>query len=294
MTASRRPATVSARPDPAAGSPVHRGRRRVGIAGILGAGDRAVAPARRLRRRAVPDQPQVRRPSGVARACPSIGELPPGVDLVVFVVPARVVVGMIDDCGARGVRGIMVVSSGFAEAGEEGRALQDEFREAAAAHPHPGARSERRRLRELRRPGRALRHDAAAASASRHDQRHQPERHGGLGDEPDGVGSGVSACASSSASATRPCWGSGTCSSGRRPTRRRRSSRATSRRCATSRASAAGSMRCARAGKPVLICAPEGRSEAARRSIVAHTGALAGNTDAARRLAPRAGRGAGR
>ncbi len=33
-----------------------------------------------------------------------------------------------------------------------------------------------------------------------------------------------------------------------------------------------------RAGKPVLICAPEGRSEAARRSIVAHTGALAGNT----------------
>jgi len=33
-----------------------------------------------------------------------------------------------------------------------------------------------------------------------------------------------------------------------------------------------------RAGKPVLVCAPEGRSEAARRSIVAHTGALAGNT----------------
>jgi acyl-CoA synthetase (NDP forming) len=33
-----------------------------------------------------------------------------------------------------------------------------------------------------------------------------------------------------------------------------------------------------RARKPVLVCAPEGRSEAARRSIVAHTGALAGNT----------------
>ena len=61
----------------------------------------------------------------------SIGELPRGVDLVVFVVPARVVVRMIDDCGARGVRGIMVVSSGFAEAGEEGRALQAELRAAA-------------------------------------------------------------------------------------------------------------------------------------------------------------------
>ncbi|TMK20953.1 MAG: acetate--CoA ligase family protein, partial [Actinobacteria bacterium] len=32
------------------------------------------------------------------------------------------------------------------------------------------------------------------------------------------------------------------------------------------------------AGKPVLICAPQGRSEAALRAIVAHTGALAGNT----------------
>jgi acetate---CoA ligase (ADP-forming) len=32
------------------------------------------------------------------------------------------------------------------------------------------------------------------------------------------------------------------------------------------------------AGKPVLICAPEGKSDAARRSIVAHTGSLAGNT----------------
>ena len=41
----------------------------------------------------------------------SLKELPRGVDLVVFVVPARVVVRMIDDCGAAGVRGIMVVSS---------------------------------------------------------------------------------------------------------------------------------------------------------------------------------------
>src|SRR5439155_10343216 len=32
------------------------------------------------------------------------------------------------------------------------------------------------------------------------------------------------------------------------------------------------------ARKPILICAPAGRSEAARRSIVAHTGALAGET----------------
>ena len=61
----------------------------------------------------------------------SISELPRGVDLVVFVVPARVVVRMIDDCGKAGVKGIMVVSSGFAEAGEEGQALQTELVAAA-------------------------------------------------------------------------------------------------------------------------------------------------------------------
>ena len=62
----------------------------------------------------------------------SIADLPSGVDLVVFVVPARLVVRMIDDCGERDVRAIMVVSSGFAEAGDEGRALQDDLVAAAA------------------------------------------------------------------------------------------------------------------------------------------------------------------
>ena len=67
----------------------------------------------------------------------AIEELPRGVDLVVFVVPARVVVRMIDACGARGVRSIMVVSSGFAEAGDEGRALQAELTDAARRHRIP-------------------------------------------------------------------------------------------------------------------------------------------------------------
>jgi acyl-CoA synthetase (NDP forming) len=67
----------------------------------------------------------------------SVAELPRGVDLVIFVIPARVVVGMIDACGARGVKAIMVVSSGFAEAGEEGRALQAQLREAALRNRIP-------------------------------------------------------------------------------------------------------------------------------------------------------------
>ena len=54
----------------------------------------------------------------------SVLELPRGVDLAVIVVPAPVAVRMVDDCGKAGVRGALVVSSGFAEAGEEGRELQ--------------------------------------------------------------------------------------------------------------------------------------------------------------------------
>ncbi|MGH2636567.1 MAG: acetate--CoA ligase family protein, partial [Actinomycetota bacterium] len=66
------------------------------------------------------------------RPCrPSIAELPRGVDLAVFVVPAGVVVATIDDCARAGVRAAMVVSSGFAEAGDEGRALQEELRRKA-------------------------------------------------------------------------------------------------------------------------------------------------------------------
>jgi acetate---CoA ligase (ADP-forming) len=71
------------------------------------------------------------------RCLSSVLELPRGVDLAVFVVPARVVVGMIDDCGRAGVRTAMVVSSGFAEAGDEGRARQKQLRAAALRNGIP-------------------------------------------------------------------------------------------------------------------------------------------------------------
>ena len=53
---------------------------------------------------------------------------------------------------------------------------------------------------------------------------------------------------------------------------------ATSRRCATWRASVAGLDALRAARKPVLVCAPRGTERGGARSIVAHTGALAGNT----------------
>ncbi len=118
----------------------------------------------------------------------SVGELPRGVDLAVIVVPARVAVRMVDECGAAGVRSVMVVSSGFAEAGEEGRALQEELRADGHASSAARARSQRRGVRELRRARRPLRDDASAGTGRRFDQRHLAIGDGGLGHEPARVG----------------------------------------------------------------------------------------------------------
>jgi acetate---CoA ligase (ADP-forming) len=54
----------------------------------------------------------------------SARELPRDVDLAVIAVPSALVPGAIDDCGAAGVRTIVVISAGFGETGEPGRALQ--------------------------------------------------------------------------------------------------------------------------------------------------------------------------
>lgn len=54
----------------------------------------------------------------------SVDELPNGVDLVVVAIPASGVVDAARRCAARGVRALVVLSDGFAEAGAEGRARQ--------------------------------------------------------------------------------------------------------------------------------------------------------------------------
>jgi len=61
---------------------------------------------------------------GTLRAYPSARELPEPVDLAVIAVPREAVLGVVDDCAARGVRALVVITAGFAEVGDEGRALQ--------------------------------------------------------------------------------------------------------------------------------------------------------------------------
>lgn len=58
------------------------------------------------------------------RAYPTVAAIPDPVDLAVIVVPKRHVVAAIEDCAAKGVRGLIVISAGFGETGEEGRATQ--------------------------------------------------------------------------------------------------------------------------------------------------------------------------
>lgn len=60
-------------------------------------------------------------------ASPSVGEVPGPVDLAVIVVPAAGVVEVARECAAKGVRALVVISSGFSEVGDEGRRRQAEL-----------------------------------------------------------------------------------------------------------------------------------------------------------------------
>ena len=207
----------------------------------------------------------------------SITELPRGVDLVVFVVPARVVVRMIDDCGARGVRGIMVVSSGFAEAGDEGRELQAQLRDAALRNKIPvlGPNVE----------GFVNYVDQVAPYGTTPPA--EP-RKGGISviSQSGTVAWTMNQLASDRAVGLRIILGVGNEAvlglgdlfawAAADPKTTVVTSYIETMRDVDGIGAGLDALLAAR--KPVLICAPEGKSEAALRSIIAHTGALAGNT----------------
>ncbi|MCW2857458.1 MAG: CoA-binding domain protein [Marmoricola sp.] len=53
-----------------------------------------------------------------------VGDIPGDVDVAIVAVPAEAVQDVVLDCAAKGVHGLIVISSGFAETGEEGRQRQ--------------------------------------------------------------------------------------------------------------------------------------------------------------------------
>lgn len=65
------------------------------------------------------------------RAYPSVTDLPGPVDVVMIAVPAPHVPEVVRECGRHDVGAAVVISAGFSEAGDEGRALTDELRLAA-------------------------------------------------------------------------------------------------------------------------------------------------------------------
>ena len=67
------------------------------------------------------------------KAYPSLAAVPDEVDLAVIVVPRDAVLPVIDDCIAKGVRGLVVITAGFAETGEEGAALERQLHEKVRA-----------------------------------------------------------------------------------------------------------------------------------------------------------------
>jgi len=78
--------------------------------------------------RLYPVHPAAREIEGVP-ACPRLSAIGASVDLAVVAVPARAVEEVVVDASRAGVRGLVVISAGFAEVSPEGRATQERVRD---------------------------------------------------------------------------------------------------------------------------------------------------------------------
>ncbi len=59
------------------------------------------------------------------KSYPSVLSIPDEVDLAIIVVPRALVGGIVDECGKKKVRGMIIVTAGFSETGEEGKKLEE-------------------------------------------------------------------------------------------------------------------------------------------------------------------------
>lgn len=62
------------------------------------------------------------------RCVPSIGALPEPVDLGIIAVNRDLVLGVVEDCGRRGIRDLVIITAGFKESGAEGAAREAALR----------------------------------------------------------------------------------------------------------------------------------------------------------------------
>ncbi|MFO8143197.1 MAG: bifunctional GNAT family N-acetyltransferase/acetate--CoA ligase family protein [Dehalococcoidales bacterium] len=62
------------------------------------------------------------------KAYPSVLDVPGNIDLAIVAVPAELVIKVVDECGHKGVRAVIVISDGFSESGSEGKTRERELR----------------------------------------------------------------------------------------------------------------------------------------------------------------------
>lgn len=62
---------------------------------------------------------------------PSISMVPGPVELAIIVIPAAAVINVVDECGRKGVKGVVIITAGFREAGEKGKELELKLQEVA-------------------------------------------------------------------------------------------------------------------------------------------------------------------
>ena len=70
-----------------------------------------------------PKEPEIR---GI-KAYPTIFDVPDDIDLAHVIIPSKFVPQIIEDCGKKGIKSVIINSAGFSEMGEEGMALQEAF-----------------------------------------------------------------------------------------------------------------------------------------------------------------------
>ena len=147
--------------------------------------------------------------------------LPPGTDLAIVAVPSRGVLDVVDDCAAAGVKSLVVITAGFAEIGDAGRALQQQLvervRNFGMRMVGPNCMGLLNASPEVQ-PQRLVLADHAAARAVSASHPRAARWDSRFSSSP---GNGAWACRPSSASATRPMCRATTCSSTGRATRPR-------------------------------------------------------------------------
>jgi len=102
---------------------------------VIGASEKVGSPGYRVFRNLIgsgyegvvyPVNPNRESVQGV-QAYPTINDVPRIVDLAIIITPAKTVPDILEQCGKRGIKGILIITAGFKEIGPDGAALEQQL-----------------------------------------------------------------------------------------------------------------------------------------------------------------------